>query len=86
LPRRAIVDIDGSYHVLGFVHRVARSPCHAVTYARGLGFEPHPDFEAARGHLGLWHGHGTIGFGREGRPLFVEGAADDVAGILLTCR
>lgn len=27
---------------------------------------------------------GDIGFGREGRPLFVEGAADGVAGILRT--
>jgi hypothetical protein len=56
----------------------------AVDYARGLGFEPHPDFEAARGHLGPWCGPGAIGFGRDGRPMFVEGAADDVAGVLRT--
>jgi hypothetical protein len=28
----------------------------AVEFARGLGFEPHPDFAAARDHLGQWDG------------------------------
>jgi len=28
----------------------------AVDYARGLGFEPHPDFAKCAGHLGEWDG------------------------------
>ncbi|MDQ3607714.1 MAG: hypothetical protein M3459_02265 [Actinomycetota bacterium] len=56
----------------------------AVDYARELGFEPQPDFEAARGQLGSWCGPSAISFGRDGRPMFVSGIADDVAGILGT--
>jgi hypothetical protein len=29
-------------------------------YARSLGFDPHPDFAAAEGHLGPWTGPGAI--------------------------
>jgi hypothetical protein len=36
----------------------------AVDYARGLGFEPHPDFAECAGHLGEWDGPGDITFGR----------------------
>jgi hypothetical protein len=54
----------------------------AVDYARGLGFSPHPDFEACRGYLGAWTGPSAIGFGWHGRPLFVEGPDDDALRII----
>ena len=38
----------------------------SVDYARGLGFDPHPDFAAAVGHLGPWTPPSTITFGRDG--------------------
>lgn len=56
----------------------------AVDYARELGFEPHPDFGAARGQLGAWCGPSAIRFGRDGKPMFVSGIADDVPGIMRT--
>jgi hypothetical protein len=56
----------------------------AVDYARNLGFEPHPDFEAAAGHLGTWVGPSTIGFGRAGKPLYVEGPYDNASSIMKT--
>lgn len=56
----------------------------AVEYARGLGFEPHPDFAAARGHLGDWHGPSAIRFGRNGRPFYFQGPHDDAGSVLRT--
>lgn len=56
----------------------------AVDYARRLGFEPHPDFEACRGHLGAWSGPGAMQFGAKGKPLFIQGPDDDAAAILRT--
>jgi hypothetical protein len=56
----------------------------AVEYARGLGFEPHPDFRAARGHLGAPPASPAIRFGHEGKPLFVEGERDDARRIMRT--
>ena len=41
-------------------------------YARGLGFDPHPDFAAAEGHLGPWAGPGAITFGKDGKPLYIS--------------
>jgi hypothetical protein len=58
----------------------------AVDYARGLGFEPHPDFAACRGHLGDWSGPSAIRFGYEGKPCFVAGPRDNSAKILRTLR
>jgi hypothetical protein len=59
----------------------------SVDYAQGLGFEPHPDFAAAAGHLGTWAGPGTISFGKDGKPLYVFGPYDDHRSIIstLTC-
>lgn len=54
----------------------------AVDYAVGLGFAPHPDFALAAGHLGPWAGPSLIGFGRAGRPLFVQGSQDDAEEVL----
>ncbi len=56
----------------------------AIGYARGLGFEPHPDFAACAGHLGGWEGPSVIGFGRDGKPLFVQGPYDDAPRIIQT--
>ena len=56
----------------------------AIEYARSLGFAPHPDFAACAGHLGGWAGPSVIGFGRDGRPLFIQGPYDDAARILRT--
>ncbi|MDP9073285.1 MAG: helix-turn-helix domain-containing protein [Actinomycetota bacterium] len=56
----------------------------AVAYARGLGFEPHPDFEQAAGQLGAWEPTGVVRFGRGGKPYFVQGVRDNAGQILAT--
>ena len=56
----------------------------AVEYARGLGFEPHPDLRKAAGHLGRSTGPCAIGFGRDGKPYCVQGPYDDTDRILRT--
>lgn len=56
----------------------------AVEYARGLGFEPHPDLRKAAGHLGTLTDPCAIGFGRDGMPVYVQGPHDDVDQILFT--
>jgi hypothetical protein len=58
----------------------------AVDYARTLGFEPHPDYEACRDHLGEWNGPSDIRFGYEGKPFFVAGPRDNTAKIMRTLR
>jgi hypothetical protein len=56
----------------------------AVEYARRLGFAPAPGFEATAGQLGPWAGPSAIGFGRHGKPFFVQGPRDNAAAILQT--
>jgi hypothetical protein len=56
----------------------------SVVYARGLGFDPHPDFAAAEGHLGSWAGPGTITFGKDGKPLYISGPYDDPRPVIRT--
>jgi hypothetical protein len=56
----------------------------AVTYARALGFEPHPDFAAAAPYLGNPPAPTPIRFGREGKPLYVSGPYDDPRAIVQT--
>jgi hypothetical protein len=56
----------------------------SLEYARGLGFDPHPDFAAAQGHLGTWQGPSTITFGKEGKPLFISGPYDSPLSIIRT--
>jgi len=56
----------------------------AVTYARSLGFQPTPGFEATTGQLGPWAGPSAIGFGRHGKPYFVQGPRDNAAAVLET--
>ncbi|MCW6010609.1 hypothetical protein K1W54_39580 [Micromonospora sp. CPCC 205371] len=58
----------------------------AVDYARGLGFEPHPDFAPAADLLGPWTGPSDITFGSDGVPTFVQGPYDDVRAIEKTLR
>jgi hypothetical protein len=49
----------------------------SLEYAHGLGFEPHPDFEAAKGHLGPWTGPSSITFGKDGMPFYISGPYDN---------
>lgn len=56
----------------------------AVDYARGLGFEPHPDYVDVVGHLGDASGDRDIEFGRDGMPFFVQGPYDDARRIMQT--
>jgi len=56
----------------------------AVEYARRLGVAPTPGFEATAGQLGQWAGPSAIGFGRHGKPFFVQGPRDNAAAILQT--
>jgi hypothetical protein len=54
----------------------------AVAYAGDLGFEPARGFETTTGHLGPWAGPSAIQFGRDGRPVFVQGPHDDPNRVL----
>lgn len=57
----------------------------AVSYARGLGFEPAPGFADAAAVLGELVGElPTISFGREGLPFHINGPRDDAHTILAT--
>jgi hypothetical protein len=56
----------------------------SVEYARSLGFEPHPDFAPAQGHLGPWTGPSTITFGKNGKPLYISGPYDSPGSIIRT--
>jgi hypothetical protein len=56
----------------------------AAEFAAGLGIAPHPDFEAVREHLGDLEEPCAITFGREGRPLYVQGPHDDPIAIVET--
>jgi hypothetical protein len=56
----------------------------SVDHARGLGFEPYPDFDEVKGHLGEWTGPSTITFGKNGRPLYVSGPYDNPSQVIRT--
>ena len=56
----------------------------SVQYARDLGFDPHPDFAAAAGHLGSWTGPSTISFGKDGKPFYIFGPYDDPRSVIRT--
>jgi hypothetical protein len=58
----------------------------AVAFAAGLGFEPHPDFAAVRDQLGELREPCAITFGREGRPLYIQGSFDDPIAVRETLR
>lgn len=56
----------------------------AVEYARGLGFEPHPDLRKAAGHLEPLTDPCAIRFGRDGKPFYIQGPYDDAERIMRT--
>lgn len=56
----------------------------AVDYARGLGFEPHPDFAAATDHLERPDGPCPITFGNHGTPCYVAGPYDEPDRVVRT--
>lgn len=58
----------------------------AVEYARGLGLEPYPDYAKCAGHLGEWAGPSDITFGRDGKPLYINGPRDDTFGVISALR
>jgi len=58
----------------------------AVAFAAALGFDPHPDFAAVRGHLGDLNGRCAITFGQRGRPLYVAGPHDDPIAVMQTLK
>ena len=57
-----------------------------LAYARGLGFEPHPDFAGCTSHLGPWEGPSDITFGLDGKPMYIQGPNDNAARVLRTLR
>lgn len=59
----------------------------AVEFARGLGFEPHPDFARVREYLGAAPaGPNPITFGQDGMPYFISGPNDDAYAVMNTLR
>jgi hypothetical protein len=56
----------------------------AVEYARGLGFEPPPDFAATAGQLGDWAGPSDITFGHDGKPFYIQGPYDNPTAVIRT--
>jgi hypothetical protein len=56
----------------------------AADYARALGFEPPSGFGETADHLGAWTGPSAIGFGRGGKPFYIQGPYDDAASIMST--
>lgn len=57
----------------------------AVTWARGLGFEPAAGFTDAAVHLGTPPGDlPAIGFGRDGKPFYFGGPYDDPRTVVQT--
>lgn len=58
----------------------------AAAYARGLGFDPQADFAAAAVVLGEPASPCPIGFGRDGKPFYVNGPYDDSEQVVRTLR
>src|SRR6266704_4000337 len=68
-------------------HKVAANVVFgAIEYAHELGFEPHPDFAGCASLLGPWEGSSDITFGREGKPMYIQGPHDDATSIIRTLR
>jgi len=52
-----------------------------------LGFQPHPDFEAAKAHLGTpSEPLLPIAFGRDGKPFYFSDPYDNPTRIISTLR
>ena len=59
----------------------------AVDYARGLDFEPHPDFAKGAALLGDWEADSSdVTFGQNGKPLYINGPRDNTYGIMAKLR
>jgi hypothetical protein len=58
----------------------------AVAYAHDLGFKPARSFQATTSHLGPWAGPSAIRFGRDGKPLFIQGPHDHPDRVLDTLK
>lgn len=59
----------------------------AVEYSAQLGFEPHPDFAAAKAHLGKPPEELLpIEFGEDGKPFYVSGPYDNPEKIIAKLR
>jgi hypothetical protein len=59
----------------------------AVDYAANLGFPPHPDFEAAKVHLGPRAERlQPIEFGQSGKPFYCSGPYDNPQKVIQTLR
>jgi hypothetical protein len=58
----------------------------AAAYARCLGFPPVPGsgYAKTRDHLGTWSGPSRIGFGKHGKPLYINGPRDNPDTVLRT--
>jgi hypothetical protein len=87
--RRLTGHVFGGYHappIPAPIELVRDLVLGAAEYAQKLGFAPHPDFQQARAHLGLWTGPSAITFGRDGKPTYVSGPHDDPDQVLRTLR
>ena len=58
----------------------------SVAFARGLGFEPQENFEAAADVLGRPQDPSPIRFGRDGQPFYMDGPYDDPGFVLRTLK
>jgi hypothetical protein len=93
MDRRKLPDFI-SHFFRAFTHPPVPAPLElarhvvfgAVNYARGMGFEPHPDFAECVAHLGDWNGFSEITFGCDGMPTYIEGPHDDTFRIMATLR
>jgi hypothetical protein len=93
MDQRRAAELTGSYFA-AYQPRPLAAPLDlaqhlvfgAVAYARRLGFEPAPGFNQTTSHLGPWTGPSAITFGRDGKPLFVQGPHDNASSILNTLQ
>ncbi|MEA5470514.1 hypothetical protein [Spirulina sp. 06S082] len=54
----------------------------SIYYAARLGFDPHPDFDITRDHLGQWDTILPLQFGRKGKPLYINGPYDNAREVI----
>jgi hypothetical protein len=91
MNERRVAEFAGSYFA-AYQARPLAAPVElarhlvfgAVAYARSLGFAPAAGFATTTGQLGPWAGPSAIGFGRDGKPFFLQGPRDNAAAILKT--
>ena len=54
----------------------------SIYYGARLGFEPDPNFETTREHLGRWDTIVSLQFGWQGKPLYINGPYDNSRQII----